>query len=199
MLKRLVYALAVISIILTLVGCGEIKPSKITENFLSAIKGSNVETIREIYTGDYQVSLITLEGDKMSKEVTDILTKKVLEFDYSVIGETIIDNQAIVEVQIDTYNFGTIMKQAFSEYLTQALAFAFSESGDKNTDILNPIVLNKLEKLQKNYSEKVKVNLIKVDDMWNVEALKTENKELRNALTGNMLTASEEFSKSISK
>ncbi len=120
------------------------------------------------------------------------LYKRLVDFDYEVMNETIDDDSATVDVKISTYPFGAAMTEFISDYMTQALTLAFSDASEEKIEKLGETLFNeKINALsEKSFSETVTIKLNKTEEGWKVAEI-PENSDFYNAITGNLIKSLE--------
>ncbi len=117
----------------------------------------------------------------LSKEVAQSLSDKLLDFDYTVEREEITGSNATVDVTITTYPFTEIF-QTFSYSLAEEFSNNPNMDDSEISDFVNQLILNSLSKTEKNFTQRIAVNLEKEEGKWVIK----NHQELSNALTGGL-------------
>ena len=122
-------------------------------------------------------------------EVFTLMTKNI---SYEIIDETIDGDEATVKAKITNLNMTIIM----GEYITQALALAFSQIGETEVDEaelekqMEDLLIGLLSKEDNEMmSTEVDIKLSKIDEEWKIEL----NDDLINALFGGLSNVVNEF------
>ncbi|MDF2877097.1 MAG: hypothetical protein K0S30_193 [Clostridia bacterium] len=128
---------------------------------------------------------------QLIKKSNESLTYKIGEV--SIDGET-----AIVNVSCTYGDVKAIFGVAFSEYMQKAIAAAFSETPPSEEEIdkmLSDEIVSALNSTPPTeHSAELKVNCIKTDGKWAIDT-STENTELADVLTGNLVSTFTEMAK----
>ncbi|WP_026575682.1 hypothetical protein [Bacillus sp. UNC438CL73TsuS30] len=84
---------------------------------------------------------------------------------------------------------GKVIQEAMKEALSQAFSGQAPDEKAQEKEMANKLVKGVSDPSAKKVTNKVKINLVKVDGDWKVEA----DKELLNALTGGLSSVGEEM------
>ena len=193
-------AAALIMSALAVTGCGAKKandtPSGAVDGFLTAIKESDEEKLKEVYAGDSKgfadldEKIIGQEGaaaSGLSEEALEELKEKILGFDYEIGEEKIDGDKATVKVKIKTYDIGKIFEKWFNDYLEWAMKnFGSGLSEEKATKKAMELFEEVFKGAKKTYEQDVTLDVEKVDGKWKVSDL-DGSEEFANAITGGML------------
>lgn len=198
-MKKTVAIVAALSLVLVmgLAGCGDSgpTPSETVDKFLAAVKAEDAETIKTVYEPGEFVLTNAIDSEEIDESVLDeeeemfkALKAKLLEFDYEVVGEEINEDKATVQVKITTYPFGSAVTEFISEYMTQALALAFSDASEEKMEKLaETLFVEKINGLsEKSYTGTTSLTLNKTDEGWKVAEI-PEDSDFYNVLFGNMI------------
>jgi len=194
--------IALIAVLLVcMCSCSKIPtPTETADAFLTAIKEQDTETLATVYADDKFDLLDEAAGTDESEEVVDEtgLTKvfdeqmlpKMLDFDYELSNEQIDGDKATVDVKFTTYKMGDAFTAFFSEYLSQALILAFSDTSEEELDAMATTLLSgKIADLdEKNFEKTATLSLSMKDDKWVVDEVEPAS-DVVDALTGGLVTA----------
>ena len=189
-LKRIVSMLTIISMIfILLTGCSDKgQPTKALENLFRSYSGQDFEKTSEFIEGANKD--FAKEMKEMLDEVQSSLLEKITDFTYTIKSETIEENTALIEVEMQINDVGTAMLQTAQEAFALAFSMAFSDADQADIDkLLEQKILDRLNSEIPKVTKNVKVNLVKKNNKWLVEV----NDDLLNALTGNMAVLAEAF------
>ena len=206
MVKKVSIAVALcLALAMTLCGCGGPTPTETADSFLTAVKAGDTDTIKTVYEGETFDLISNVEDGAFGEEEEDseetdsgdlleddyfekTLLPKIQDFDYELSNEKIDGDKATVDVKITTYDIGTAFSSFISEYFTQALTLAFSDTSEEQIEKIGETLFEtKMNELtEKTYSETVQLNLVNKDDSWKVCQIE-EDSDFLNALCGNMI------------
>lgn len=203
MYKKIVIALITVALSMFgcfACGCSQQTPSDVANGLLSAMQNGDSEKISK-YCNSIDIDYSAMsESDsldnKLTKEQQDVIdnfAKKVKDFDYKVVSETVDGDSATVDVEINTYNFGDIFKEVISEYIGQAFGYAFvgNATEEKLVGLLVDILGDKMEGMtEKNYNKTITFALTKSDNVWKVNEV---NDSHFDALTGGFYSVYKNF------
>lgn len=196
MMKKLFSILLISILVFSLSACSTPSPTEVTTAFLDAVKTQSTESMADIYAdGSWSLSdeageEAELEDlDEMDQYFQETVLPKLLEFDYEVLGEKIDGEKATVDVKITTYKLGDAFTAFIDDYLTQAFALAFSDTGEDAIEALGTSLFKeKVDAMEKNYTETVAISLSMVDGAWVIDEL-DDDSPFTNALTGGFVEA----------
>lgn len=205
----LLIALACMLVVISLAGCGASSPSpsETTDTFLKGIQTGDDEMVNSVYApGDFKISdAIESEGDDTgtfdeNEEMYKALAGKMREFEYELSDEQIKGDKATVTVKIRTYPLGSVMTDFISDYMSQALVLAFSDTSEEKLEKLaTTIFTEKMNALSdKSYQKDATLTLTKEDNVWKVDDI-SKNDEFINALSGNLISAMEQLEEAFSE
>lgn len=166
--------------LILLVACAKPEsPSSVVEKYLKDIKK---DVIKALNKGDFVVG-------KDDKELYETFKKTLGDFDYTIVSESIEGEKAYVTVVIDTYDMGSALSEAATEYFSQIISMVLSgTSEDDMRKFLYELFDKKINEVVKNgktYSQMVTVPLTLKDNKWVLFDL--NNSDLTNALLGNLI------------
>lgn len=193
-MKKTLILITTILIAFSLTACNLFGPSpdEVTTEFLTSVqKGDWEKASKYIKNNDTKKTLkeLTSSKDDETKFILDVFKK--MSFTVGKVNEA--DKKATVESTIKTVDtkiiLGTIIQEAMQEALAQA--FSGEEADDEaiEKEMTNKLVAGVNESSAKKVTNKVKINLIKVDGDWKVDV----DQELLNALTGGLTSVGDEM------
>ena len=193
MKKTLIY-ITTIFIAFSLSACNLFGPSpdEVATDFLTSVQKGEWEKASEyVKNKDTKKTLeeLTSSKDDETKYMQDLFEK--MSFTVGKVKEE--DKRATVESTIKTVDMKLILGTIIQEVMQEALAQAFSgeETDDEaiEKEMTNKLVAGVNEPSAKKVTNKVKINLVKVDGDWKVDV----DQELLNALTGGLSSVGEEM------
>lgn len=207
---RAVAVLFVVGLALFLLaGCSGPTPTEVAQQFLDGVKADDAEALQASYSGDpntlfsSELEDVSAEADAASADaaaedqataelqgvIDDELTPKLREFDYEISNEQIDGDMATVDVKMTTYAAGEALTSFVSDYVSQAIALAFSGASEEEiSELATSLFSSKMKTMEKNYTDTVTLNLTKVDGSWKVDALDVDS-EMSDALMGGLISA----------
>ncbi|MCQ2555124.1 MAG: DUF5105 domain-containing protein [Clostridia bacterium] len=183
-MKKAISILLVLCLVFTFISCGKAKsPSDAVVSYLKDLQHGK---------GGYSVDSIDMSG--VSDALENALKKAFTEFQYEVKNESIRDDKATVEILFTNYDVGTPLKDALQEYISEAMALAFSGADQKDyDDLMDKKMTEKLKDLSFSFKETVTFTLTKSGSKWLLDDI-SDNNDLFNAITGGVSSALEAFS-----
>lgn len=204
-LKLTTTALLILTIILSLTGCGEIKKAENTVNgMFAALKESNAEKVSEYM--DLEDFKSSDEGDDTVNDTVTANSKLLIEnmfkqLDYKIISSEKKDSSTVV-VTAEITN--TDMKPVMGAFFAGALQYTFANAF-ANPQPTEEEIAKKMEELL--IASVTKPDLATVTNTADITVVKTEDKSWRiksddaflNALLGGLYEATEELENSFSE
>lgn len=172
--------------LILLVACAKVEsPSSVVENYLKDAKKDVIKTLNKGY-------FVIGENEK---ELYETLKKTLSDFDYKIVKEDIEGETAYVTVVIDTYDIGSALSSAATEYFAQIISMVLNGASEDDMkkflyDLFNEKI-NEAVKNGKTYEQMVTVPLKLEDNKWVISDI--ENTYLPNALLGNLIEIIDEF------
>lgn len=188
-MKKLLKVLLAVAMTLSITACGgsEPKPQDTLKGFLEDYKAQKNDDLGLYFTngipGENETNSVQNEtNEEYYKEMVKLMT----DIDYIIGEETIDGENAVVKLDITSYNLG----EKFSEGITNALTLSFglAFSGKNEEEIqkeVNEAMFAPLKKAEKNLKNSIEVTLIKSNDKWLIDSSK--NNDLMNSVTGGLL------------
>ena len=166
-MKRILYGLFLMLFILT--GCDNLMntPTKKVENLLSKYQKNDSVVIGQL--GD-----VLLENEILNVNQKDVY-KQAMERQYSnlmykIKNEAIDGKTAVVEVEIEVYDYNKAIVNTENELLKSPEKFQ-DETGNVNTGYYNDYKLEQIKNMNDRVTYTINFTLTKVDDTWVVDDL----------------------------
>lgn len=184
-MKKIIALLLVLLTIFSFAACSKTKsPKDVLERDLKTFVKANFDEDGAL-DGLY---------DLLGKKYTDKFVSLLKEFDYEILEETLNDTTATVKVKITTYPFGQMYIEAIGEYVLQAISLAFSNpdiTEEEIAQLLGDIIIEKMNTLEKTYTQTLDVTYILEGDQWVIDNDSTVD-ILTNVIFGGMMEALED-------
>ncbi len=192
-MKKITLILISTLLVFILAACSSaVTPKEVVEKGITSIKELNLIQIQKYFNTDEISDENDILGEDFEVENMEIFALMTKNISYEVIDEKIDGDEATVKAKITNINMTVIM----GEYITQALALAFSQIGQ--TDVDEDEIQKQMEDLLVDLLSKednemitteVDVKLNKVDEDWKIDL----NDDLVNALFGGLSGVIDEF------
>lgn len=220
-MKRLLIVLMICQLILITTGCNinqvqhnaesqsknekqisaDTLPEKAIDGLLKALQHQDFSGAKKYYVENFDnMANVHNQLEDISPAAANQFFSKLADFTYSI-ESTFIDSnspsQATAYVTIDYYDVGKTFETTLLEYIKNDISMTYD--GKKDDDIrkqADEIITEVLDKSSKETLSHIPVSLVLKDSSWKVTKL-SENPELLNALTGNILTAIEKLTVTI--
>ncbi|ADZ82508.1 DUF4878 domain-containing protein [Cellulosilyticum lentocellum] len=198
------YLLIFILLIFCLTSCSKQeteKPGETVVNFLNALQQQNYASAKAYYSENLD-NLPNFKNkiEAISPAVANELFNKLADFSYTI-KKVEIDpndkNKASVTVSLQCYDLGSAFQNIILDYLKTDLEMTFD--GAKDEEIIQKAeetILADISKSEKTFRQAIMIALTKEDDVWKLDKI-SENRELLNALSGNIINTIEEINNDI--
>ncbi len=176
-------------------------PGETVVNFLNALQQQNYASAKAYYSENLD-NLPNFKNkiEAISPSVANELFSKLADFSYTI-KKVEIDsndpNKAYVSVSLQCYDLGTAFKNTILDYLKTDLEMTFD--GAKDEEIIKKAeetILTDISKSEKSFRRTVMISLAKEEGTWKLNKI-SENHELLNCLSGNIINTIDEMSKEI--
>ena len=156
-------------IVLLLTGCNKLMntPVKKVELLLSNYQKLDENVLKQL--GDSLLSDTVLTNDQKEK-YKDLLEKQYKNLTYTVKNEAIDGKTAMVEVEIEVYDYNKAITNS-EDYLLNNQSEFQDETGNINTIIYNDYKLGEIEKMKDRVTYTINFTLSKIDEEWMVDDL----------------------------
>lgn len=160
------------------------------DEFMKAYIAQDYEVASTFVTGDTLESFTKLQTLISDKDINTIALRQMSDVKYKVLSSEIIDDKATLKVRIIYRNAGGAFMNAISTMYVQASEGKLSaNSSDEISLHIRELLFNHLDTELETMDRERTVELIKVNEQWQVEL----NEEFTNALSANILNAIEEL------
>ena len=166
----------VLLIIICLTGCNNLMntPTKKVEYLLSKYQSNDNEVIKQL---DETLLTDAILTKKQKDKYKSIMQKQYKDLKYNVKNEAIDGKTAVVEVEIEVYNYAKAITNSENELLNNSDNFKDS-TGEVDTTKYNDYKLSNLEKVTERVKYTINFTLSKVDEEWIVDDL-TETERMK--------------------
>ena len=167
--------LLVISIVL-LTACANLMntPTKKVEKLLSKYQSNDVDVIKQL---DETLLTETILTPEQKEKYKDIIKRQYKDLTYKVKNEAIDGKTAVVEVEIEVYDYAKAITITEDNLINNADDFKDS-TGEVNTILYNDNKLTNLEQVNDRVKYTINFTLSKSDEEWIVDDL-TETERMK--------------------
>ena len=157
-------------------GCDNLMntPTKKVENLLSKYQKNDEVVINQL--GDTLLSDTVLSVSQKDK-YKELMERQYKNLMYTVKNEAIDGKTAVVEVEIEVYDYNKAITETEDYLLNNSNEFQ-DETGNIDTTKYNDYKLNSIEKMNDRVKYTINFTLSKVDDEWIVDDL-TETERMK--------------------
>ena len=172
-MKKILWLLLVI---VCLTGCNNLMntPTKKVEYLLSKYQSNDSEVLKQLDETLLTDAILTKEEKEKYKT---IMQKQYKDLMYNIKNEAIDGKTAVVEVEIDVYDYAKSITNSEKELLNNSDNFKNS-TGEVDTIKYNDYKLNNLEKVTDRVKYTINFTLSKIDEEWVVDDL-TETERMK--------------------
>ena len=165
-----------IFVIFLLTGCNNIMntPTKRVENLLSKYQQQDNEVLTQLDDTLLEETLLSVE---QKSRYRDLMIRQYKNLAYTVKDETIDGKTAVVEVEIEVYDYNKAISSA-EDYLLSSPTEFQDDTGNVNTNTYNEYKIAQMEKVKDKVTYTINFTLSKVDDKWLVDDL-TETERMK--------------------
>lgn len=162
--------------IVCLTGCNNLMntPTKKVEYLLSKYQSNDSEVLKQLDETLLTDAILTKEEKEKYKT---IMQKQYKDLMYNIKNEAIDGKTAVVEVEIDVYDYAKSITNSEKELLNNADNFKNS-TGEVDTIKYNDYKLSNLEKVTDRVKYTINFTLSKIDEEWVVDDL-TETERMK--------------------
>ena len=192
--------LSIIIMIFTIPGCNEPEgdnPGEVVVNFLNAVMAEDYAKAKSYYIENLDsVPTFRNKLEDISPTVANELFHKISDFNYTTKKVTLDpndSNKAYVTISMQYYDLTTVYTKIFTDYLKTDIEMTLDGSSDEEiTKETEDTLLSSLNSCPLGYYKTIVLSLSKTDKVWKLDRI-SENKEFLDALSGNIISAIEEF------
>ena len=166
-MKKILLSLFIVLFLLT--GCNNLMntPTKKVELLLGKYQKLDDEVLTQL--GDSLLSDTVLTKEEKEK-YQELLKRQYKNLTYTVKNEAIDGKTAMVEVEIEVYDYNKAITSS-EEYLLNNQSEFQDETGNINTVKYNDYKLNEIEKMKDRITYTINFTLSKIDEDWMVDDL----------------------------
>lgn len=158
-----------IFVVLLLTGCDSLMntPTKKVENLLSKYQKNDEVVLTQL--GDTLLTDAILNVDQKNR-YKDLMERQYSNLTYTIKREAIDGKTAVVEVEIEVYDYNKAITETEDYLLANPSEFQ-DETGNVNTDRYNEYKLSKMEEMKDRVTYTINFTLSKMEDEWQVDDL----------------------------
>ena len=168
--------LFIVLVLLCLTGCNNLMntPTKKVEYLLSKYQKNDEDVLKQL---DNALLSDTILDSNQGNRYKDIMKRQYSDLSYIVKNEAIDGKTAIVEVEIEVYDYSKAIKEVENKLLENSDLYK-DETGEISTLKYNDDKLNSLENAKDRVKYTINFTLSKVDEEWIVDDL-TETERMK--------------------
>ena len=194
MKKKYLLILLTVLFIFCLTACSKTEtenPGETVVSFLNALQQQNYASAKAYYTENLDnLPNFRNKIEAISPAVATELFNKLANFSYTTRKVEIDPNdkdKAEVTISIQCYDLSDVFENIILDYLKTDLEMTFDGAKDEEiTQKAEETILKDISNSEKDFRRTITIHLTKTDDAWKLTKL-SENKELLNALSGNII------------
>ena len=159
-MKRIIYLIAVISLFL-LTGCNNMMntPTKKVEKMLSMYQTKDEEVLKQL--DDVLLAETILDND-LKDRYRELMKKQYSDLSYKIKNETIDGDSAIVEVEIDVYDYNSAINNVESNLINNSSNYV-DETGNLLTSVYNEEKISLMENVKNRITYTINLTVSKID------------------------------------
>jgi len=163
--------------ILLLTACTNLMntPTKKVEYLLSKYQSNDLDVLNQL---DETLLSETILSKEQKERYKNIMKRQYKDLTYTVKNEAIDGKTAVVEVEIEVYDYAKAINVTEDNLINNADLFTDSNTGDVDTIIYNDSKLTNLENMNDRIKYTINFTLSKVDEEWIVDDL-TETERMK--------------------
>ena len=172
-MKKILWVLLVI---ICLTGCNNLMntPTKKVEYLLGKYQQNDDEVLKQLDTTLLSDTILSTEQKERYK---NIIKRQYKDLTYTVKNEAIDGKTAVVEVEVEVYDYSKAISNIENDLLNNADTYK-DNTGEINTNIFNDNKLTALEKVVDRVKYTINFTLSKIDEEWIVDDL-TETERMK--------------------
>lgn len=175
-MKKILGFVLVLCLLIGLTGCDNLMntPTKRVENLLSKYQKQDEEVLNQLDETLLQETLLSVDQKDRYRE---LMKKQYKNLTYTVKDETLDGKTAVVEVEIEVYDYNKAITEA-EDYLLKNPGEFQETGGAVNTNKYNEYKIKKMESVKDTVTYTINFTLSQVDDKWVVDDL-TETERMK--------------------
>ncbi len=168
--------LLVILVVICFTGCNNLMntPTKKVEYLLTKYQKNDEEVIKQLDTTLLSDAILDTSQKERYKK---IMTRQYKDLTYVVKNEAIDGKTAVVEVEIEVYDYSKAITDLENDLLNNSNMYK-DETGEISTSLYNDNKLTALENVKNRITYTINFTLSKVDEEWIVDDL-TETERMK--------------------
>ena len=172
-MKKIIFSLF---IIVLMVGCANLMntPTKKVEYLLSKYQNNDEEVLKQL---DESLVSDTILSSEQKERYKNIMKRQYKDLTYKVKNEAIDGKTAVVEVEIEVYDYSKAIKSIEDDLVKNSDTYKDS-TGEISTTLFNDSKLSSLEKANDRVKYTINFTLSKIDEEWIVDDL-TETERMK--------------------
>lgn len=173
--KILLFIFTVLSV-LTLTGCDTLMntPTKRVEKMLSMYQTKDKEVLNQL---DQVILEESILDNDLKDRYRELMKKQYGDLSYKVKNETIDGNTAVVEVEIEVYDYNSAIKQLENDLITNNGNYV-DDTGNLLTSKYNAEKIRLMENVKSRVTYTLNFTVAKIDNKWIVDDL-TETERMK--------------------
>ncbi len=199
-MKKTLAIVMILTLTLTLSGCGKNAPETAVSNFFSAVKTYDSEAVSKAMTPTATDNLglaseyLRESTDPVAAPFIDYLKSNAAKITYDIMETDVDGDKATVTVKCKYVDgsqiFGKIIQELFTKLMTAA--FSGQELTEEQMTQIGIDLLNEnLDSTTETFAEKTfEIECINVDDIWYVSTI---SDELADVVSSNLFTAAKDL------
>lgn len=162
--------------VICLTGCNNLMntPTKKVEMLLSKYQQNDEEVLKQL---DSTLLSDTILSSEQKERYKNIMKKQYKDLTYTIKDESIDGKTAVVEVEIEVYDYSKAITDTENDLLNNADNYK-DDTGDINTITFNDSKLDALENVNTRTKYTLNFTLSKIDEEWIVDDL-TETERMK--------------------
>lgn len=162
-------------------------------SFLDDLKHENYTSAKTYYAENLDnMANFRNQVEDISPAVANEVFSKLADFEYKIERTSISQDDpthATVFVTMDYYDVGNTFEASILEYLKTDIEMTYDgKNGDDITKKADELIIEEISSSKRTTVHEIPISLTLEDDNWTVDKM-SENPELLNALSGNILQA----------
>ena len=168
--------LLIILVVICLTGCNNLMntPTKKVETLLSKYQKNDEEVMKQLDSTLLSDAILTTEQKERYK---NIMQRQYKDLTYTIKNEAIDGKTAVVEVEVEVYDYSKAITNTENDLLTNADTYK-DNTGEISTTMYNDSKLDALEKVVDRVKYTLNFTLSKIDEEWIVDDL-TETERMK--------------------
>ncbi len=175
-MKKIFLYVAVFFTIFTLTGCDTLMntPTKKVEKLLSMYQTKDEEVLNQL---DNVLLTETILDNDLKDRYRNLMKKQYGELSYQIKDETVDGDNAVVEVEIEVYDYNSAIEQVESNLINDNSNY-IDDTGNLLTRVYNEEKITLMEDVKNRVTYTINFTVSKIDDEWIVDDL-TETERMK--------------------